>query len=92
MDIYEFLNQDNHFLPKDIPIENERIEIIMPVKQEVFSAMTTTPSVEDAQVAQYAPMPQESQNFSMPFIPKYITKLPNYSPEPILYQQNPDEE
>ena len=67
MDIYEFLNQDNHFLPKDISIENERIEITMPLKQEVFSAMTTTPSVEDGQVAQYAPMPQESQDFSMPF-------------------------
>ena len=92
MDIYEFLNQDNHFLPKDLPIENERIEITMPVKQEMFSAMTTTPSLEDVPTAQYAPLTGESQNFSMPFIPKYITKTPNYSPEQILYQQNPDEE
>ena len=92
MDINDFLNDDLKYMPKELPIENEKIEITIPQTQEVFCEMATTPSVEENTPSMFVYQGQENQNFDMPFVPKYITKLPTYSPEQTFYQQNPDEE
>ena len=92
MDILDFINEDNHWLPKNLMEPTEKIEITLPVQQEIFSAITTTPHVEDTLLnSTFAPLAQDGHIFPQPFIPKNITQGPTYSPEVNFYQQNPDQ-
>ena len=92
MDIFDFINEDNHWLPENLVEPTEKIEITLPTPQETFSAITTSPHIEDTMLnTTFSPLAQDGHIFPQPFIPKNITKLPTFSPEINLYGQYPDE-
>ena len=92
MDIFDFINEDNHWLPENLLEPTEKIEITLPAQQEIFSAITTSPHIEDTTpCATFSPLAQDGHIFSQPFIPKNITKGPTYSPEINFYGQYPEE-
>ena len=93
MDIFDFINEDNHWLPKKNFIEpTEKIKITLPAQQEIFSAITTSPHIEDTMpCATFSPLTQDGHISHSHLSPKISQNSQPIHQRLIFTGNNPDE-